>query len=573
VRKTADQERRCGKTRERRYALFACVLHCLLLQAGASAQQRAGETIEVSIVNVDVHVTDKKGHRVPGLTAEDFEIRENGRVQPITNFAEYASAIGVEDVSIDPAAVAAGSPPPSARRTIVIFIEPVALAGFRAKELYDSIRDLVRRSVRPGDGAAIATWTTVLRTRVPLTDDVATLTSMLDVLEKESTGVPGNPGEEVRRRQAESDAFDQEKAAFLAEKGISLPAGAGGASWDARSAAKHQLFQIRNKTSALESLMQSISGVEGRKIIVMATQRFGWYAGAEFFGGTVPVEYRAELDTSSYRSSLIRNANALGITLYPIHPEGLAWTPFGDAVSKSYPRNEVQDLQRGSLDNAVLLNETTALGEIAADTGGLMAWGSKDIAAVLPRVTDDMNAYYSLAYRTRGAREDVTRAITVRTKNPDYVVRARRQFVEKSDTSRMKDRVVASLYQDLGGASIPIDVHLGKLSQSGRNRWSAPLTIRIPIGKLTTLREANGETGAFSVFVVTGAVLGTKSEVERRTQPFTIPIADLRRARASTFKYELVLQLDRTSDRIAVGILDETSKEFGLMRATIPPRP
>ena len=58
----------------------------------AIAQQKLppeGETIDVSIVNVDVFVTDKKGQRVTGLTPDDFEIRENGLVQPITNFAEY----------------------------------------------------------------------------------------------------------------------------------------------------------------------------------------------------------------------------------------------------------------------------------------------------------------------------------------------------------------------------------------------------------------------------------------------------------------------------------------------------
>ena len=51
----------------------------------------AGETIEVSIVNVDTVVTDKQGRRVHGLRKEDFEIYENGVRQPITNFAEYAS--------------------------------------------------------------------------------------------------------------------------------------------------------------------------------------------------------------------------------------------------------------------------------------------------------------------------------------------------------------------------------------------------------------------------------------------------------------------------------------------------
>src|SRR5207245_6636966 len=66
----------------------------LLLTLMASAQQKPpipsiGETIEVSLVNLDVFVTDRTGQRVHALTKDDFEILENGVRQPITNFAEY----------------------------------------------------------------------------------------------------------------------------------------------------------------------------------------------------------------------------------------------------------------------------------------------------------------------------------------------------------------------------------------------------------------------------------------------------------------------------------------------------
>src|ERR1041385_713305 len=72
----------------------------LLLPLFASAQKQQppipaiGASIEVSIVNVDVFVTDKQGQRVRGLTKDDFEIYENGKLQPISNFAEYDEDAG-----------------------------------------------------------------------------------------------------------------------------------------------------------------------------------------------------------------------------------------------------------------------------------------------------------------------------------------------------------------------------------------------------------------------------------------------------------------------------------------------
>src|SRR4051812_3255894 len=67
----------------------------LLLPLLVTAQQRPvipslAETIDVSLVNVDVFVTSKSGERVRGLTKDDFEIFENGNRQPISNFAEFS---------------------------------------------------------------------------------------------------------------------------------------------------------------------------------------------------------------------------------------------------------------------------------------------------------------------------------------------------------------------------------------------------------------------------------------------------------------------------------------------------
>ena len=58
------------------------LLLSIAVSTSANAQApvipHAGETIEVSIVNVDTVVTDRQGRRVHGLRKGDFEIFENG---------------------------------------------------------------------------------------------------------------------------------------------------------------------------------------------------------------------------------------------------------------------------------------------------------------------------------------------------------------------------------------------------------------------------------------------------------------------------------------------------------------
>ncbi len=43
--------------------------------------------ITTTLIQMDAVVTDKKGKQVTDLTADDFEIFENGKKQKITNFA------------------------------------------------------------------------------------------------------------------------------------------------------------------------------------------------------------------------------------------------------------------------------------------------------------------------------------------------------------------------------------------------------------------------------------------------------------------------------------------------------
>src|SRR5437763_11399359 len=61
--------------------------------ASLAAQEKLVETVEVKVVNVDVVVTDRSGKAVTGLTRNDFELFENGKPQPITNFYEVTPQI------------------------------------------------------------------------------------------------------------------------------------------------------------------------------------------------------------------------------------------------------------------------------------------------------------------------------------------------------------------------------------------------------------------------------------------------------------------------------------------------
>ena len=87
------------------------------------------DSIQVSVVNLDVYVTDKKGQPVTGLKKEDFQVFEDGSPVEISNF--FAESRGTEPAA--PAASAGPGPaaperPVSQRLRLVVFVDDVNLS-------------------------------------------------------------------------------------------------------------------------------------------------------------------------------------------------------------------------------------------------------------------------------------------------------------------------------------------------------------------------------------------------------------------------------------------------------------
>jgi len=75
--------------------------------------------------------------------------------------------------------------------------------------------------------------------------------------------------------------------------------------------------------------------------------------------------------------------------------------------------------------------------------------------------------------------------------------------------------------------------------------------------------------GAFTVYLAWNSS-GTVSDLTRETQPFTIKAEDLARAKASHFTYTFEVKVDKSTKALGVGVLDETSKEYGTLTVNLP---
>ena len=564
-------------TARRRIVAFASLL--LVLSGSTSNDIRAqipslGETIEVSIVNVDVVVTDVAGKRVKGLTANDFEIYEEGKLQPVSHFAEYRSEEPKNTGFLSPEAAATLGEKPaepavnqsSQRRTLVIFIEIFKLPSFRVDPFIASIKNLVRNTIRSGDSVSLVTFDRSARQRLSSTGDVVAVERHLDEIGRECTGPVRDRIGPVAKQASEERIFNEivaVRAASLGMPTLTGPSSDEVAVYTARIHAIEARVDMNRRVAVINTLLSGMAGIEGRKVLLLASNRLGEYIGAEYYYGAgltaavIPPIERAEIDNRAAVRSIIANANASDVTIYPVFPTGLDYTPADPSVP---------DVSR-----AVLMNEMMMLNEIAEKTGGVTSYGTSNTADLMPQLAQDMSSYYSLAYRASARRDDSARKIVVRMKDRKLSARARQEFVEKSDDTQMRDRVLAALHDAPSDATFQLHADLGPKRKVGRKTETAPLKVRIPINALTLLPQGGRHSGAFTVYSITGGMLGEVSEVNRRTQAFDIPARDLERALAGHFTYDLDVIVNERTRKISIGVIDEVSKTYGLV--TVPFEP
>jgi VWFA-related protein len=536
----------------------------LLLPLLASAQKppipAIGESIEVSIVNVDVFVTTKDGQRVRGLTKDDFEIFENGKKQPITNFAEYScDPCGTGSQPVREGGLE--NPPHISpqERTVILFFDRFHLPKFRNDPFFASIKKLVHDTVRPADRAMVVTWNRgVLLTVQDFTDSISKLDRAIDAVANLSS-------KPLLDRTSETRAmieFTQSMDDWATANGISS-VGASIADLELESVAMREKWDLEHKIQTVNALIRSIAAVEGKKVLILGTHRLSRDAGAEHYYAVpgkevIPSETRNFLDMRPMIKKMEETANANGVTIYPIFPEGLVTA-------------DIMNAAPAASDYRTLSNETPMLTEIAEETGGMTAWGSTDIVKLLPRIEEDLDSYYSLAYRIQGSGADKARNIVVKTKNPSLVVRSRREFLEKSDVTRMEDRVIAALFRTPPSpGTIPLNVALGERKQRGK-QYLLPVTVHIPVSALTSLPQGNQYAGAFSVYLAWGGTVGGVSDTTHQTRTFRIPAAEVEKAKAGHLTYEIDLNADQRTTRVALGVIDEVSKEFALRLIQLRP--
>jgi VWFA-related protein len=519
------------------------------------------EKIDIRVINLDVVVTDKKGNRIQGLTKDDFELYENGIPKPISNFYEVES-----EKKPAPAPGAAAPAPKTAaqiaeipdnqRRRIIFYIDNLSLAPFNRNRVFKDMKKFLETAMRPGDEAMITTFNKSIKVRLPFTRDVVQVQQTLDSIMGESAlGVSG--------RSESRDALKRIQDAQGSDEAISV----------ARQYAESVQHDLRQNVEAINGLMGTVAGVEGKKVLVLTTEGFQMQPGREMFyaieeagrtkgwGSSGSLLEGMAFDSGSLIQSIAKTANANNITLYTIHAGGLG----------AGQENNLAEFDRAtpySVTSTALSNSTESLQMMAEMTGGLYSVNTNNFAEMFKKINNDLDSYYSLGYRAGTERVDRQRNIEVRTKNRAYYARARQTFVEKSTFAEMNDRVVANLLYRTKANDLKIVARINSPVPAD-DLFKIPVEIHIPMEGLTLLPQGETYAGGFTVYVAVGNKDGDMSDVQHQQASLRIPQGDYPKIKGKYYTYTLDLLVEPGLNNISIGVIDDISNVQGFAREQV----
>lgn len=454
------------------WRLVALVLLVLAATVPVVSQQPTFRATR-DLVTIDVVVRDRQGNIVRGLTAADFEVREDNRPQEVETFTfQEISArtvlagntellAGVEarmTAPPPPAGVAAAdTPAPSTD------FSPAALAGRRLTMLLFDVSSMEPEDVqRAVDGA-----TKFINEQMGVEDliAVATVGSTLDVL----TDFTGDRAA-VAAALATLATTDGTAVPLASAATLATEEAATAADPTATEATEFDTFNNDARLRALRLVAEALAVIEQKKAIVYFS------AGMERSGDDNLVQLRATTN-AAVRANL---------SIYPIDTRGLqAIVPGGDArqgsrggVGLFSGRAVAQQFDR-------LAASQDSLVSLAEDTGGRAFTDSNDFSDAFQQVRRDISAYYLLGYSsTNVTRDGRFRRVQVRVKRNGLRVDARNGYYSDRDFAHTNQgdreaQLRGQLDAAVSDTNLPVLVGSGWFRLTPE-RYYVPIAIAVP---------------------------------------------------------------------------------------------
>ena len=385
--------------------------------------------IGVDAVRIDAVVTDRDGRIVEDLTADDFEIKQDGKPQRVT-FAQFMP-VSVRSVAATeaPRPTAEASAPIAApvkrsdvQRTLAIVVDDLSLSFESLENARKALRAFVDRELQPSDLVALVRTGRSTGVSQSFTTDRRVLHAAIDGLRWN-----GNSRNGVESFEPIVPTLGEKKYSNLGEiddfKAIT------------------QLRSSMSASGTLGALNLAVRGARdlpGRKAIIFVSEGFQLFIKEP--GDTMQLpdgRVRGALDR------VIDQATRAGVVVYSLDCRGLqtAGLQAADNFKSNVESQDMEAAVRTAAADRSAFNRDTQEGMayLAEQTGGFAVLNTNDLGRGLGRITNDIRGYYVIGYVPENGtfagegKKPQYRKLSIDVKRPGLRIRTRKEFLGVSD--------------------------------------------------------------------------------------------------------------------------------------------
>ncbi len=396
-----------------------------------SPQDADEETIRIStnLVLTDVSVFDRQGKFVGDLQQSDFELKVDGKPQPLTFFEHVAATQSTAANNSTPNAAAPNAPTTSEQpRTITFFVDDLHLTPQTVQRTRQTLNNFIDKQMTPGTSGMIVAASGRVGFLAQPTDDKAVLKAAVRRITYQSRAALSIERPVMTEIQAiQIDRGDREALAYQIQQTILQ----GGIGSSAEQYVRTRARSIRRQAAQLSTqIVQNLEAVVRSRPLSTTRQ-------IVFFISNGFAIDNAESDIVRRLRRVTDQAARRNVVIYTLDARGLEVGSFdasSDVVSNI--ANIDSSYTPGYSMTGEISISQEVLRTLAEDTGGRALLNNNALESLVANVINETSSYYLLGWRPdvvdERTGEPKFRRIEVDIKGrPGLKVRSRRGFFNR----------------------------------------------------------------------------------------------------------------------------------------------
>ncbi len=337
----------------------------------------------VSLVEIDVQVTDRDGKPVKGLRQEQFSVNEDGKQQKISTFeyndieqVETAGKVDETPITVPLGAVSSAEEIKAVvrdHRLVVLFFD---LTSLQTDDLLRSTRAAQKYlddQMTAADLVAVVAFGNTLKVVANFTNDRELLRQAVDAIVPGHEAALAQLAEVAAAADGETVVSEDTGAAFVADD------------------TEFNVFNTDRKLAAVEAVCEVLEGIPGKKSLIQFT------SGVTQTGD----------ENQSQLIAATNYANRSNVSIYSVDSRGvLTATPGGDASAGAAGGNAMFTGATVISQSQARQDSRETLATLAGDTGGRTFFDVGDFGKIFQSVQSDTSGYYLVGYYSANAAMD-----------------------------------------------------------------------------------------------------------------------------------------------------------------------